>query len=165
MEVDDRINVDFCRKTMNFTSIITKLHTFFFFQLMFQQKFKIDSYCMGGSIYPSTVSFEGYITNRGKNFYLVNVLNVKETSEKMLVIIQQRLKSLGKFCRNLGKFAVKAGTSLATNVMKFTGGALEIGAKTGGGMVTGNPKAALSAMPEVLKVYLSVERKNVGKFA
>ena len=62
-------------------------------------------------------------------------------------------EGLGSFFKNLGKISAKASKKLATNVLKNPARAPEIGANVGTAMVSRNPKAALSTLPEVINFY------------
>ena len=62
-------------------------------------------------------------------------------------------EALGDFFKNLGKVSSKAAKKLARNALKNPSRFLEIGANVAAAMASRNPKAALSAIPEVINSY------------
>ena len=74
-----------------------------------------------------------------------------------------RGEGLGSFFKNLGKISAKAGKKLATNAIKNPAKFLEIGANVATAAVSKNPKAALSALPEV-NFYHTGKGLYLGKF-
>ena len=73
-------------------------------------------------------------------------------------------EELGSFFKNLGKISAKASKKLATNVLKNTGRALEIGANVATAAASRNPKAALSTLTEVINFYHTGKSLYLGKF-
>ena len=64
----------------------------------------------------------------------------------------------------MGKICAKAGKKLATNVLKNPARALGIGASVATAAASINPKAALSTLPEMIKIYHEGRRLHLGKF-
>ena len=64
-----------------------------------------------------------------------------------------KAEGLGSFFKNLGKISAKATENLATNSLKNPARFLEIGANVATATASGNPKGALSALPEVINFY------------
>ena len=62
-------------------------------------------------------------------------------------------EGLGNFFKNLGKISTKAGKKLAKNVLSNPGRALDLTAKIATAAATKSPKAALSALPEIINFY------------
>ena len=62
-------------------------------------------------------------------------------------------EGLGDFFKNLGKVSSRAAKKLATNALKNPARFLEIGANVAAATASRNPKAALSALPEVINFY------------
>ena len=60
---------------------------------------------------------------------------------------------LGDFFKNLGKVSSKAAKKLARNALKNPSRFLEIGANVAAATASRNPKAALSAIAEVITFY------------
>ena len=133
------------------------------------QKFKTDSYCVGGRHRSATKNIVGEITINKKTGKEVKLLVGKcmicDRKKTMIVsdnVIQA--EGLGSFFENLGKISSKAGKKLATNVLKNPGRALEIGANIATAAATKNPKAALSTLPEVINFYHTGKGLYLGKF-
>ena len=64
-----------------------------------------------------------------------------------------KAEGLGSFFKNLGKISTKAGKKLAKNVLSNPRRALDFTAKIATAAATKSPKAALSALPEVINFY------------
>ena len=73
-------------------------------------------------------------------------------------------EGLGDFFKKLGKVSGKAAKKLATNALKNPSRFLEIGANVATAAVSKNPKAALSALPEVINFYHTGKGLCLGKF-
>ena len=73
-------------------------------------------------------------------------------------------EGLGDFFKNLGKVSSRAAKKLATNALKNPAKFLEIGANVATAAVSENPKAALSALPEVINFYHTGKGLYLGKF-
>ena len=66
--------------------------------------------------------------------------------------------------KKLGKVSGKAAKKLAKNALKNPSRFLEIGANVATAAVSKNPKAVLSALPEVINFYHTGEGLYLGKF-
>ena len=75
-----------------------------------------------------------------------------------------RAEGLVYFFQKLGKVSGKAAEKLATNALKSPSRFLEIGANVAAATASRNPKAALSAIPEVIKFYHTGRGLYPGKF-
>ena len=117
------------------------------------QKFKSDSYCVGGRHRSATVKIYGDITSKGSKV-LIGFCS-KCNRKKSMTVSDNTIQAegLGSFFKILGKISAKAGKKLATNVLKNSGRALEIGANVATAAATKSPKAALSTLPEVINLY------------
>ena len=128
---------------------------------MNSQKFKSDSYCVGGKHYSGTKNITGEITvnkkTGKKNNLLVGKCLICDRKKSMIVsdntIKAEGLEGLPSFFKNLGKLSAKAGKKLANNVLKNAGRALEIGANVATAAASRNPKNVLSTLPEVINFY------------
>ena len=67
--------------------------------------------------------------------------------------------------KKLRNFSAKPGKKLATNVLKNLGRALEIAANVAAAAAIGNPKAALSSLPEVINSYHTGKGLDLGNFS
>ena len=133
------------------------------------QKFKSDSYCVGGRHRSATKNIVGDITINKKSGKEVKLLVGKcvicDRKKTMIVsdnVIQA--EGLGDFFKNLGKVSFKAAKILAKNALKNPSRFLEIGANVATAAVSKNPKAALSALPEVINFYHTGKGLYLGKF-
>ena len=71
---------------------------------------------------------------------------------------------LGDFFKNLGKVPSKAAKKLARNALKNPSRFLENGANAAAATASRNPKAAFSALPEVINFYHTGKVLYLGKF-
>ena len=127
-------------------------------------KFKSDSYCVGGRHRSATVKIYGDITSKGSKV-LIGYCSICNRKKSMTVSDNTiKAEGLGSFFKNLGKVSAKAGKKLATNVLKNPGRALEIGANIATAAATKSPKAALSTLPEVINFYHTGKGIYLGKF-
>ena len=133
------------------------------------QKFKSDSYCVGGRHRSGTKNITGEITvnkKTGKEIkLLVGKCLVCDKRKSMIVsdnVIQA--EGLSSFFKNLGKISAKAGKKLAKNVISNPGRALDLTAKIATAAATKSPKAALSTLPEVINFYHTGKGLYLGKF-
>ena len=119
------------------------------------QKFKSDSYCVGGRHRSATKNIVGDITINKKSGKEVKLLVGKcvicDRKKTMIVsdnVIQA--EGLGSFFKNLGKISAKAGKKLAKNVLSNPGRALDLTAKIATAAASKNSKLALSTLPELI---------------
>ena len=133
------------------------------------QKFKTNSYCVGGRHQSATKNIVGDITINKKTGKEVKLLVGKcvicDRKKTMIVsdnVIQA--EGLGDFFKNLGKVSSKAAKKLAKNALKNPSRFLEIGANVAAATASRNPKAALSTLPEVINFYHTGKGVYLGKF-
>ena len=128
------------------------------------QKFKTDSYCVGGRHRSVKVKIYGDITSKGSKV-LIGYCSICNRKKSMTVSDSTiKAEGLSSFFKNLGKISAKAGKKLATNVLKNPSRALEVGANVATAAASRNPKAALSTLPEVIKFYHEGRGLYLGKF-
>ena len=128
------------------------------------QKFKTDSYCVGGRHRSATVKIYGDITSKG-NKVLIGYCSVCNRKKSMTVSDNTiKAEGLGSFFKNLGKISSKAGKKIAKNVISNPGRALDLTAKIATAAATKSPKAALSTLPEVINFYHTGKGLYLGKF-
>ena len=128
------------------------------------QKFKTDSYCVGGRHRSATVKIYGDITPKGSKV-LIGYCSVCNRKKSMIVTDNTiKAEGLSSFFKNLGKLSAKAGKKLATNLLKNPGRALEIGANVATAAASRNPKNVLSSLPEVINFYHKGRGVYLGKF-
>ena len=125
---------------------------------MSSQKFKTDSYCVGGRHKSATKDIVGDITinkKTGKDVKLLVGKCVTCNRKKTMIVSDNVIQAegLGNFFKNLGKISSKAGKKIAKNVLSNPGRALDLTAKIATAAATKSPKAALSTLPEVIYFY------------
>ena len=133
------------------------------------QKFKSDSYCVGGRHKSATKNIVGDITINKKSGKEVKLLVGKCAicNRKKTMIVSDNViqaEGLGDFFKNLGKISAKAGKKLAKNLLSNPGRALDLTAKIATAAATKSPKAALSTLPEVINFYHTGKGVYLGKF-
>ena len=128
------------------------------------QKFKTNSYCVGGRHRSATVKIYGDLTSKGSKV-LIGYCSICNRKKSMTVSDSTiKAEGLSSFFKNLGKISAKAGKKLANNVLKNPARAPEIGANVATAAASRNPKAALSTLPEVIKFYHEGPGLYLGKF-
>ena len=136
---------------------------------MNSQKFKTNSYCVGGKHYSGTKNITGEITvnkKTGKQIRLLVGKCVICDRKKSMIVSDNTIQAegLGDFFKNLGKVSSKAAKKLAKNELKNPSRLLEIGANVATAAVCKNPKAALSALTEVINFHHTGKGLYLGKF-
>ena len=128
------------------------------------QKFKSDSYCVGGRHQSATVKLYGDITSKGGKV-LIGYCSICNRKKSMTVSDNTiKAEGLSSFFKNLGKISSKAGKKLSKNVLSNPGRALDLTAKKATAAATKSPKAALSTLPEVINFYHTGKGLYLGKF-
>ena len=122
------------------------------------QKFKSDSYCVGGKHRSGTKNITGEISVNRKTGKQVKLLVGKcmiSDRKKSMIGSDNTIQAegLGDFFKNLGKISAKAGKKLAKNGISNPGRALDLTAKIATAAATKSPKAVLSTLPEVINFY------------
>ena len=127
-------------------------------------KFKTDSYCVGGRHRSATKNIYGDVTSKGSKVLIgyCSICNRKNSTTVSDDTI--KAEGLSSFFKNLGKISAKTGKKLATTVLKNPAPALESGANVATAAASRNPKAALSTLPEVIKFYHEGRGLYLGKF-
>ena len=128
------------------------------------QKFKSDSYCIGGRHRSSTVKIYGDITSKGSKV-LIGFCS-KCQRKKLMTVSDNTIEAegLSDFFKNLGKNSVKVGKKLAKNVLKNPSRALDITANIASAAASRSPKNVLSTLPEVINFYHTGKGLYLGKF-
>ena len=126
------------------------------------QKFKIDSYCVGGRHRSATTKNYGDKTSKGSKVQIgyCSICNRKNT----MTVSDNFSKNEGlvSFSKSLGRNSAKVGKKLATKILKKHLQALDITANTATA-ASRNPKAALSGLPQVINFYHTGEGLYLGK--
>ena len=133
---------------------------------MNSQKFRSDSYCVVGKHRSGTKDITGEIIVIKKTAREIKLLVGKCFRKKSMFVSDNTIQAegLGDFFKKLGKVSGKAAKKLATNALKNPSRFLEIGANVAAATASRNPKAALSALPEVINFYHTGKGLHLGKF-
>ena len=128
------------------------------------QKFKSDSFCVGGKHRSSLKNIYGDLTSKGSKVLIGFCSNFN--GRKSMTISDNTLEAeaLSSIFENLGKISARPDKLLATNALKNPGRFLEIGTNVATSAASANPKAALSLLPEVVNFYHTGKRLYSGKF-
>ena len=133
------------------------------------QKFKSDSYCLGGRHRSATKNIVGDITINKKTGKEVKLLIGKcvicDRKKTMIVsdnVIQ--VEALGDFFKNLGKKGLNVSKNMVKNVLSNPGRALDLTVKIATAANSRNSKQALSTLPELIAFYNTGKGLYLGKF-
>ena len=128
------------------------------------QKFKTDSYCVGGRHPYSTRNIYVGITSKVSKVLIVycSICNRK----KSMTVSDDTIKAegLGDFFENLGKKGLNASKKMAKNVLSNPGRALDLTTKIATAAASRNSKQVLSTLPELITFYNTGKGFYLGKF-
>ena len=137
---------------------------------MNSQKFKSDSYCVGGKHRSSTKNITGEITFNKKtgkeNKLLVGKCVICDRKKSMIVSGNTiQAEGLGDFFKNLGKKGLNVSKKMAKNVLNNPTRALDITANIATAAASRNPKNVVKSLPELITFYNTGKGLYLGKFA
>ena len=126
-------------------------------------KLKTNSYCVGGRHYSGTN--KGVITAKGTKMLKGNCAKwVSDHASpcrrnKSMIVSDAKIEAEGlkDIFKSVGKAAVNFGKKVANNIVR----ALEIASKIGSAAASRNPRAALSATPDLIKFATTGEGMKV----
>ena len=125
-------------------------------------KYKTDSYCVGGRHRSATVKIYGDVTSKGK--VLIGYCSVCNRKKSMTVSDDTiKAEDLGDFFKNLGKKGPNVSKKMAKNVLSNPGRALDLTAKIAKAAASRNSKQALSTLPELITFYNTGKGLYLGK--
>ena len=117
-------------------------------------KFKTNSYCVGCRHYSGTNNIRGFngepasrITSKGTKMLKGNCVKCKRNKSMTVSDATIEAEGLKGFFKSVGKAMVNFGKKVANNPVR----ALEIASKIGSAAASRNPRAALSATPDIIK--------------
>ena len=110
---------------------------------------------------------KAYNKKTGKEIKLLAGKCVICYKQKSMIVSDNTIQAegLGDFFKKLRKVSSNAAKKLATNALKNPSRFLEIGANVAAVTASKNPKAALSAILEVINFYHTGKGLYLGKFA
>ena len=136
---------------------------------MNSQKFKTNSFCVGGKHRSGTKNITGETTVNKKTGKQIKLLVGKcvicDRKRSMTVsdnIIQA--EGFGDFFKNLGKKGLNVSKKMPKNVLSNPGRALDLTAKIATAAASRNSKQALSTIPELITFYNTGKGLHLGKF-
>ena len=128
------------------------------------QKFKSDSYCVGGRHRSATVKIYGDITNKGCKV-IIGFCSKCQRKKSMTVSDNTiEAEGLSDFFKNLGRKGLNVSKKMAKNVITNPGRALDLTAKIAKAAASRNSKQALSTLPELITFYNTGKGLYLGKF-
>ena len=127
-------------------------------------KFKNNSYCVGGKHYSTTINIRGDITQNKKTGAPVKLLRGTCSTckrNKSLIVSDQTIQAegLGDFFRCIGKAAKSVGKKILNN----PGRALELAANIGTAAASKNPRMIAATAPDIIKFVHQGKGLNLGK--
>ena len=110
-------------------------------------KFKANSYCVGGRHYSGTNNIRGFITSKVNKMLKCNCVKCKRNKSMTVSDATIEAEGLKDFFKSVGSATVNFGKKVANNPVK----AIELASKIGSAAASRNPKAALAATPNLIK--------------
>ena len=110
-------------------------------------KFKTNSYCVGGRHYSGTNNIRGVTSAKGTKMLKGNCVKCNRNKSMTVSDATIEAEGLKDFFKSVGRATVNFGKKVATNPIR----ALEIASKIGTAAASRNPRAALSATPDLIK--------------
>ena len=127
-------------------------------------KFKSDSYCVGGRQKSATKNIHGDITSKGSKV-LIGYCSICNRKKSMTVSDNTiQAEGLRHFFKKLGEKGLNVSKKMAKNVLSNPGRALEITAKIATAAASRNSEQALSTLPELITFYNTGEGLYLGIF-
>ena len=127
-------------------------------------KFKNNSYCVGGKHYSTTINIRGDITQNKKTGATVKLLRGTCSTckrNKSLIVSDQTIQAegLGNFFKHLGSAAKNVGKKILNN----PGRALELAANIGTAAASKNPRMIAATAPDIIKFVHQGKGLYLGK--
>ena len=110
-------------------------------------KFKTNSYCVSGRHYSGTINIRGVVSAKGTKTLRGKCVECRRNKSMTVSDATIEAEGLNDVFKSVGKATVNFGKKVANNPV----GALEIASKRGSAAAIRNPRAALSATPDLIK--------------
>ena len=131
---------------------------------MSYQKYKTDSYCVGGRHKSATTKIVGGIPSKGSKVLIGN-FSIRNRRKSMTVSDNTTAaEKLGGFLKSLGKKGLNASKDMTKKFFKNTGTTLEVRQNFGTTFASRSPKAASTTLPDVINSYHMDKRFFVRMF-
>ena len=111
-------------------------------------KFKTNSYCVGGRHYNGTNNIRGAITPKGTKMLRGSCTKCRRNKSMTVSVTTIETEGLKDFFKSVSKATVNFGKKVANTPVR----ALEIASKIGSAAASRNPRAALSATHDLIKL-------------
>ena len=120
-------------------------------------KVKTNSYCVGGRHYSDTNNISGLLLLKGTKMLGASCTKCRRKKSMTVSDATIEAEGLKDFFKSVGKATVNFGKKVANNPVR----ALEIASKIGSAIASRNPRAALSATPDLIKFATTGEGTQV----
>ena len=110
-------------------------------------KFKTNSFCVGGRHYGDTNNISGAISSKGTKMLRGSCTKCRRKKSMTVSDATIEAEGLKDFIKSVGRATVNFGKKVANNPVR----AIEIASKIGSAAASRNPRAALSATPDLIK--------------
>ena len=110
-------------------------------------KFKTNSYCVGGRHYSGTNNIRGVVSAKGTKMLKSKCVKCKRNKSMTVSDATIEAEGLKDFFKSVGRATVNFGKKVANNPIR----ALEIASKIGTAAASRNPRAVLSATLDLIK--------------
>ena len=121
------------------------------------QKFKTNSYYVGGRHYSGTNNTRGFITSKCTKMLKGNCVKCERNKSMTVSDATIEAEVLKDLFKSVGKATVNFGKKVANNPVR----ALEIASKIGSAAASRKPRAALSATPDLMNFATTGEGINI----
>ena len=119
-------------------------------------KYKNNSYCVGGKHYSAPTNVRGDITVKKTGIPVKRLKGSCSTCKrnKSLIVSDQTInaKGLGDFFKHLGKATTKAAKNVGKKILNNPGRALEIAANIGTAAASKNRRMIAATAPDIIKL-------------
>ena len=115
--------------------------------MSFLYKFKTNSYCVDGRHYSGTNNIQGFISAKGTKMIKGKCVKCRRNKSMTPSDATIEAKGLKDFLKSVGRATVNFGKKVGKNPVR----ALEIASKIRSAAASRNPRAALSATPDLIK--------------
>ena len=112
------------------------------------QKLQSNSYCVGGRHYSGTNNIRGFVSTKGTKMLKGNCTARRRNKSMTVNDATIEAEGLKYFFKSVGRATVNFGKKVVNNNPVR---ALEIASKIGSAAANKNPRAALSATPDLIK--------------
>ena len=137
--------------------ILFNFHYFLYIDKSLLQKFKTHSYGIGGRHYSGTNNKRGFNTSTGTKMLKGNCVKCKRSRSMTVSDATIEAEGLKDIFKSVGRATVNYGKKVANIPVR----ALEIASKIGSAAASRNPRAVLSATPDLFKFATTGEVKKV----